>query len=309
MELTCELSPLVFAELYRLLLADDKTRRRVEHRVAEAEGDPSWLEDAERRYRDWWCWQVENQAFGDIQGTSPAELRDAQLATWLIAPLRALGRSSEFGAELQRAVNLAARAEFPGAGYHLPAQYQASVVAWTLGRVCGELDRTVPVVPAEVPEDQHVAAAYDGLLHHVSALSDSPDPWPEMAGSAIIWRVGGIADGLRPQYPKPNLAASLGQLMTDLKPVVPPGVHASLSRGWGHFRDARNSFTHVAARDGIGFADFVGHMRCAADVRAYLEAATYFVCNEVAMNLSTDDDPRGRDRMLVERLDRLNWLP
>jgi hypothetical protein len=129
-----------------------------------------------------------------------------------------------------------------------------------------------------------------------------------MAGSAIVWRVGGIADGLRPQYPKPNLVASLGLLMSDLRPVIPPGVHTSLSTGWDQFREARNSFTHVAARDGIGFADFVGRMRCAADVRAYLEAATYFVCNEVAMFLATGDDPRGRDRMLVDRLEQFGWL-
>lgn len=308
MELTCELSPLIYAELYRLLLADDAMRQRVEDRLTKAGADASWLGAAERLYRRSWEWQIEYEAVGDIRKTSPTDPRDAQLATWVIAPLRTLGPSTQFSADLQREVNLAARARFPGFNDRLPEQYQASVIAWTLGRVCGELDRSFPVVLAEIPDDTHVAAAYDGLLHHVRTLSDGSDPWPEMAGSAVVWRVGGIADGLRPREPN-NLRASLDLLMSALKPVVPPVLHAEFNAGWNGFVDARNGLTHVAPRDGLGFADFAKRMRTAEKVRTYLQAATYFVCNEVAMSLAADDDGhRGRDRMLVERLALLNWL-
>jgi hypothetical protein len=307
-ELTCELSPLVYAELYRLLLADDAMRQRVEDRLDDARADASWLGEAERLYRRSWESQIESEAFGDIRKTSPADPRDAQLATWLIAPLRALGSSTQFSADLQREVNLAARVRFPEFNDRLPDQYQASVIAWTLGRVCGELDRSFPVILAEVPDDTHVAAAYEGLLHHVSTLTYGPNPWPEMAGSAVVWRVGGIADGLRPRDPN-NLRASLDLLMSALRPVVPPVLYTELNASWNDFVEARNGLTHVAPRDGLGFADFAKRMRAAEEVRTYVQAATYFVCNEVAMSLAAGDDGhRGRDRMLVERLALLDWL-
>jgi hypothetical protein len=307
MALTCDLSPLVFAELYRMVLSDTALRARAADRLETADESIAWIEEAERKYRSWWEAQVAAAA-GDIQSTYPAEVRDAQLATWLIAPFRNEETSVVFSAELYKSVNQIARTAFPSAGARLPGEFQVSVVAWTLGRVCGEIDMAIPVAPAEEPDDRHVAVAYDGLLKHVVALPEIAGPWPEMIGSAIIWRIAGLADGLRPQQPKPDLRASLGFLMKDLEPVLPSALHTSLSAGWHKFQEARNCFTHVAPRDGVGFADFAQNMRCTDEVREYLRAATYFVCNEVSTALVNDDELRGRDQMLVDRLEQFEWL-
>ena len=128
-----------------------------------------------------------------------------------------------------------------------------------------------------------------------------------MLGSAILWRVAGLADGLRPQE-LPNVRRSLGLLMHDLSPVIPRQQLDRLNHGWEEFVNARNSFTHVNAQDGSGFADFANRMRSASEVREYVRAATYFMCNEIATRLANSDGLLGRDGMLVDCLAQFEWL-
>lgn len=306
MELTCELSALTYAEMYRLIAADRPMRERLDYRLSILNRDASWLDEAEQTYRAFWEWEVE-QAHGDVATTGVVSGRHAELATWLIAPLRSLGPSADFSADLARTVSDSVRQQFPDAG-RVPEHFRIGIVAWTVGRVCGELDRTYPLLPAELPPDEDVSAAYAGLLEHVAALRYSADPWPEMLGSAILWRVAGIAEGLRPQPAQASLPASLGLLMKEARPVLPEALHSKLSREWDEFRLVRNSFTHVTpVHGGYGFAAVEDRMRCADDVTTYLAGATYFVCNEVAVRLAETDDPMGRAQML-DVLEEISWV-
>jgi hypothetical protein len=233
--------------------------------------------------------------------------RHAQLATWFTAPLRVLGPSTEFTGELVRSVVEAAGRDLPAMG-RSPESLRVSLVAWTVGQVCGDLDRAVPVVPAEMPDDYDVSLAYRGLLEHVADLPNSEsEQWPEMIGSAILWRIAGIAEGLRPQ-PKPHLEASLNALMAEVRDLMPGPLRTDLLREWIDFRKMRNGFTHVAkAEDGYGFAEISERAHKAGDVRVFVSGMTHFVCNEVSQRLATSDSLLGRDRMAEEVMDEMAW--
>ncbi len=212
MDLSCSLSPLVYGELYHRLLTDAEKRDSIEQRLDMLDRDFEWLAELKRLYQMYWRWQINNQACGDPANLTGLTPRHAQLAAWFTAPLRVLGPSAEFTAQLVRSVVEAAAYDFPNIG-RSPQPFRVSLVAWTVGQVCGDLDRAVPVIPAEMPDDNDVALAYRGLLEHIAALPNSEtEQWPEMVGSAILWRIAGITEGLRPQ-PKPYLQASLNALM------------------------------------------------------------------------------------------------
>jgi hypothetical protein len=304
-ELNCKLAPLVYADLYELLASDDTLRPRVEERLETLGREPSWLDEAARAYRASWEMEVQ-QAGNDPSQVLLVPLKEAQLATWIMAPLRATGASATFSAELSKRVAKGARQGFATMG-RLPQEYRCTVIAWTLGRLCGDVDNSAPVVPADFPADPHVAEAYVGLLEHVCGLDPNLDPWPEMVGSSILWRVAGIAQGLWP-LPQPNLRSSLDWLMRGARLVMPSGFHAELTEDWHEFVAVRNGFTHVAKTlDGYGFAEVVGRMRSADEVRNYLRATTYFVCDSVSKQFADSEDYRHFEPVLVNPIGELAW--
>jgi hypothetical protein len=286
-DLSCSLSPLIYAKLYHRLLTDRDKRSSTEQRLELLARDMEWLAELQRLYETYWRWQVENEARGDPAELSGVSPRHAQLATWFAAPLRIHGPSTEFTAELVCSVIESAKQDFPEMG-RPPTPLRVAVVAWTLGQVCGDLDRSVPIVPAEMPNDDNIALAYSGLLEHVADLPRSESHlWPEMIGSAIVWRIAGIADGLRPQ-PRPDLAASINALMAEVRNLMPGPLRADLYDEWMDFRLMRNGFTHVAkAEDGYGFSEVFERARKAEDVRLFLNAVTHFICSEVSQALAT----------------------
>jgi len=307
-DLSCSLSPLVYAELYHRLLIDVHKRNSTEQRLDMLGRDFEWLAELKRLYQTYWQWQVDNQACGDPANLTGVGPRHAQLAAWFTAPLRLLGPSAEFTGELVRSVVEAARRDLP-AMVRSPESLRVSLVAWTVGQVRGDLDRAVPVVPAEMPDDNDVTLAYRGLLEHVADLPNSEsEQWPEMIGSAILWRVAGIAEGLRPQPKRPNLEASLNALMAEVWDLMPGPLRTDLLGEWTDFRRMRNGFTHVAkAEDGYGFSEISERARKAGEVRLFVSGVTHFVCNEVSQRLATSDSLLGRDRMADEVIDEMAW--
>jgi hypothetical protein len=298
----------VYATLYHRLRTDRDKRPWLERRLELLARDMEWLVELQRLYMAYWRWQVENEAQGNPAGLSGLSPRHAQLATWFVAPLRVHGPSTEFTAELVRSVIESAKHNFPEMG-RPPSPLRVSVVAWTLGRVCGDLDRAVPIVPAEMPTDDNAALAYAGLLEHVADLPSSESHlWPEMIGSAIVWRIAGIADGLRPQ-PKPNLAASINALMAEVGNLMPGPLRADLHDQWVDFRLMRNGFTHIAKAEGCyGFADIFERARKAEDVRLFLTGVTHFICNEISQTLATSDSLLGRDQMAEDVVNDMSWI-
>lgn len=246
MELKCELSPLVFAVLYRTL-ADDKAHQDLlAERLAEVGWEPEWLAEAAERYEKTWQGQLKQATTpDDLIGLSEA---NALLASWIMAALRTTGASYDFGDELRSGVTARALKEIPTVPADLPSQWCPEVVGWTLGMVVGTVDRHLPVAPALLPADPNVRAAYEGLVEHVLHLGKTPTPWPEILGTSTYWRGTGLAEGLKPEAKDGKDA--IKQLIFECRYAVPDHLGRRLSQHFEHFAETRNTLSHVADMPG-----------------------------------------------------------
>jgi hypothetical protein len=247
-ELKCELSPLVFAVLYRTL-ADDKNQARQDllaERLAEVGWEADWLAEAAECYEKTWQGQLKRATtVDDLAGLSD---ENALLASWIMAVLRTTGASYDFGEKLRANVTTRALKEIPAAPTELPPQWCPEIVGWTLSMVIGTVDRRLPVAPAVLPADPNVKAAYEGLVEHVLHLGETPPPWPEILGTSTYWRGTGLAEGLKPEARDGKDA--IRQLIIECRQAVPDHLRRRLSQHFEHFAEIRNTLSHVADMPG-----------------------------------------------------------
>jgi hypothetical protein len=182
-ELKCELSPLVFTVLYRILADGQEYQELLSDRLAEIEQESEWFAEAAERYEKTWQGQLKQAATSnDLNGLSDT---NARLASWIIAALRTTGTSYDLGEKVRKKVTERALDEMPDPPAILPSQWCPEVMGWTLGMVVGSVDQHLPVVPAMLPADPNVSAAYEGLVEHVLHLGDTQAPWPEIFGTYL----------------------------------------------------------------------------------------------------------------------------
>ncbi len=255
MELTVRLAPVVFAELYRELLRSCATH--LSDQLANIDRDLEWLDLTIRRYDALWAYRLTLTDPKDRY--QPLDADHAALAAWIAAGLRGYGPSNEISQAVQQAV----RERTAGDPPELVRNHsRVALVAWGLGQVVGDYDRSLPVVFCEPLTDRSVQLAYEGLVRHVVELPEV-DEWPEMLGSAVLWRACGLADGLHPQQNgKSNLEASVNALIAGMRRYVSPAVLDQWAKEWPEYRNIRNGFTHVAGENGAySFADVASRMR------------------------------------------------
>jgi hypothetical protein len=278
--MTCELSPLVYAELYALLLDKTAWTDTIEDRLAEGGLDTDWLRDVSEAYRVFWL---------SVSSDRPARLisdEHAHLASWILAALILKEPSDSFSDELRQRV-LERYSADTGEEVGIPPEgVGVVVVAWTLTKVVGNFDVFLPVIPAVQPADDDIAAAYDGLVEHVGSLPGST-PWPEILGSSTHWRSAGIAESLSPSNPR-NLAASIGQLVADARPHMPQNKHTVVANHWNKngFVERRNVLTHVLSERGLAFASASTQVSDHQAVRPTVMGVTHFVCQRIAAELA-----------------------
>ncbi len=283
MALTCQLSPLVYAQIYAYLQTDSYSRAALAERVERVGYDEGILSELESGYRALWQFQI-GQAGGNQAELWGLDDRHARLATWLLAGLRRQGEpSQELSAIIRREVGEQFQASF--SNVPLPDVVQPIVIAWTLGQVYGGLDVALPAVPATDPPDPDVALAYAGLVSHLCGLGSLAQPWPEVTSSATIWRAAGIIDGLKPQ-PVPNLRQAISEAMTQAKDVIPAHVARELTLYWDEFRLVRNGLTHVVPSDeGYAFRDVADRASTWEGIQLCINGITYMVFNEVSLSV------------------------
>lgn len=287
-ELTCTLSPLVFAELYRLLLADRRIAEVLDDRLDEIGYDSDWLRDRADDYDAKWV---------DVAGLlEPATVNDyalpvehSLLATWLLAGLRNTGNSYDLSGRLLDAVQRRMTSEAPLVGAR-PPSLSPVIRGWTLGMVAGALDPSLPMVLAHEPDDPHIAEAYRGLVEQVCHLEGVAEPWPELAGTALYVRTGGLAEALRPPPPPPpnrGLQYSIDLLLGESKPQAPLHIWERLRVNWIKWVARRNVLTHVSpdAVAGLSFAASAAQVRTWYQVEATVLGITQFICQEVSGEL------------------------
>lgn len=283
MGLSCELSPLVFAELYRMLVADRPRAELLEERLDEVGLELSWLEEAADRYDKTWRGSLRMAA--GVQELSALSPEHSLLASWVLAPLRASGSSYEFGDVLRTAVTQRALAEIPSAPSTLPDRWKPVVDGWTLGMVVGEVDQNLPVAPAMLPSDPNVRAAYEGLVEHVLHLGSLASPWPEMVGTSTFWRGTGLAEGMQPEASSGQQAVN--QLVIAVRRILPEHLARQVGQHFLQFAERRNSLSHVANMPGRPrFVDVKEEARDWSQIRLTVLGITQFLCNQIAEELT-----------------------
>lgn len=287
-ELNCCLSPLVFAELYRLLLSDTRVAKVLDDRLAEIGYDSDWLRDRADDYDAKWR--------NDASLLEPVTVDDyalpvehSLLATWLLAGLRNTGESYDLSARLLETVQRRMTSEAPLVGAR-PPSLSPVIRGWTLGMVTGALDPSLPMVLAHEPSDPHIAEAYRGLVEQVCHLQGVPEPWPELAGTALLVRTGGLAEALRPSPPPPphrGLQYSIDLLLREAKPQAPLHIWERLRVNWINWVARRNVLTHVSpdAVAGLTFAASAAQVRTWYQVETTVLGVTQFICQEVSSEL------------------------
>jgi hypothetical protein len=293
MELRCELSPLVFAELYKILAAESDLADVLEERLRRVELDHEWLLEAAEGYERKWQWFLSYAASLDDHESLPAD--HALLASWVLAGLRSTGSSYELGAQLRTAVTERAFGELDPSPADLPSQWRPVILGWTLGMAVGKereagkpptyIDHELPVAPAYLPLDVNVRAAYWGLVEHVLELAITDPPWPEMLGTATFWRGTGLAEGLRPEAGGGTDA--IRYLILEVKHSVPDYFGRQIATHFSPFAERRNTLSHVA--DVVGKPRFVDVKELARDwsqIRLTISGVTHFLCIEAASQLS-----------------------
>lgn len=239
-------------------------------------------------YRGFWDAHVHGESLSQTDAALPLGDHHGALASWLMAPLRADRPSAIFSSDVR--VTSLALATNAGFADHTP--FKVVVHGWVVGRVIGRVDINGPVIPAPEAGEHHLPAAYAGLIEHVGQEWMLSQLY-EMAGSAVVWRFGGLAEALSPQPAgrKDNIGASLSRLVSDLGDELPLRLRNSLAADRQEaIITCRHALTHVAERYDVGFADAVEQSTDAQFVAPIIEAASYFVCAAIGRELQADDD-------------------
>lgn len=297
MELACELSPVVFSELYRLLAAETRWADRLDDRLANVGLGHAWLAEAADRYDARWRAEVERgQVLNDVYS-----LRDlhAVLASWVLAGLRGMPSSandlSDLTTDLSGRVLGRVIDDIPGASTSLlPPSLRPNVCAWVLCAVHGNVDAELPLaLPMSIPDADHVRLGYEGLLEHCAALDHRLQPWPEMVSTSTVWRSFGLAESMRPD--QDSQQKSVYALLAEVRNFVTTPVYSRLSTHWAgdeKLRITRNVLTHVLRtnkdengnRDKIEvrFSEAVQSAREWTEIRPTIHGVTVFLCNQLS---------------------------
>ena len=173
--LSCELSPLVFAELYRMLAGDRQLRAELlDDRLGEIGCDVSWLEERQPAYEKTWQGNLRvATCVDDLITLGPDH---SLLASWVLAPLRASGSGYEFGDDLHGAVTRRALTEITGRsrGVAEPLEACRRRMDPGHGRWCGRPD--LPVAPAMLPAIPTCARRTTASWSTSSILRRPPPP-------------------------------------------------------------------------------------------------------------------------------------
>lgn len=273
--MTCELSPLVYAELYRIL--SERHANDLSERLHEIDLDDAWLNEASEAYRRTWEHKRE---------TSGLKSDHALLGSWLLAGIRDRAISDELTVDLWSALveQLGSEAD---ALTKLNA-FRPVVMGATLGMVVPNvLDSSLPAVPARNVEDIHIAAAYDGIVEHVLHLAAIESRWPEMVGSALFIRGTGLAESLRPEAERRGPEQAINALLAETRRFTSDASHTLLRRHWSNgFVDKRNAVAHILPALGKpAFRDVAEDALSWEDVRLTVRGITQWTFQKVSEEL------------------------
>lgn len=288
-ELKCEFSPLVFAELYRLLACTRSLSDSLAYRLQEIHCSLEWLDEAAATYEGKWVSDLQYITVDTVDVFALSQPGHAELATWILAGLRNTGQCYDLSQNLLDAVLQHASSDIRTMPIPLAPSLSPQIVGWTLGCVMGSTD-VLPIAPAVAPSDDNVAAAYSGFVEHVLLLQQTQLPWPEMMSTATYWRGYGLAEGLLPELGAGGPA--LHQLIGEASRSMAPPMYSRMQRHFKPFVSRRHALSHVA--DDSSRPRFVEVIQSGdnwLEMRTTVLGLTQFVFQEVSKYL-VDTKPK-----------------
>ncbi|WP_441958710.1 hypothetical protein [Mycolicibacterium houstonense] len=288
-ELNCQLSPLVYAELYRLLGTTAEFEDSLALRLDEIGYRLDWLSEATDAYRGKWEYDlqyIDVTTIGDYVLQKPGH---ALLATWILAGLRNTGHCYDVSSNLAAKVLESATKDIADLRTPLPASLSPTVIGWTLGKLIGR--EGLPAALAQLPEDGNVRAAFLGLVEHVLHLQTMQEPWPEMMCMAAYWRGYGLAEGMLPGHGSGGPA--LRQLLAEAQLSMQQSQYSLLHRHFEHFNQRRQAVSHIADDESRpSYLDVIETIKDWSDLRMTVLGLTQFVGQEVSKQLAESPVPR-----------------
>src|SRR5262249_19192852 len=139
------------------------------------------------------------------------------------------------------------------------------------------------------PFDPDVALAYSGLVAHLVNLQEVQQPWPEVAGSANLWRTAGIIDGLK-THPQDSLKAAIDEAMAQLRDVTTETFRYELDQHWDDFKKARNTLTHICnIRNGYKFREVAERSVRWEEFQLSVRGVTYFLFSDISFRITEEE--------------------
>lgn len=290
-QLVCRLSPLVFGTLYRLLAGEKDYVAALEERLGAIELEFDWLTSASNAYDEKWASDCRLIGLGaSLDDLPKLDASHAVLASWVLVALRGEGSSDDFSTRLRtdiyrRLIEDGLENEFASGR----EEFSTVVIAWVLGMVVhNEVDLYLPAVPAKPVKNEHIAAAYQGLVTHVAALRLEDEPWPDLIGTSTLVRGVGLAEALRPDAGSAWMA--IKQLLRESARFVPSPVQTALVNHWDRddLLGKRNAVVHIMPTYGGGlpFLDVMNPADEWGKVKPTIRGVTQFVFQEIARELA-----------------------
>lgn len=271
-------SALGISSLIRALLDATEIHDELQESLQAVGVDVDWLAALGDRYRAYWT-----QTAGYAHPDYPSVVCEhtPMLLSWLLTDLR----DPDLSAALSYATDayVASAIEEVRGKAELPSTERVNLTLGVLGRPVATIDRDFPTYLPGGLVDADVEAAYHGLLMHVSSAGSAD--WPEMQRTAVLWRLGGIAQGLTGG--DDDLVPCMQQLNARLTGVLPPRYRQLTTNEWlTGYRRRRNVLTHVRPIGEVSFTEVIREYEDLSALLDYLRLASIYVAAAISERLA-----------------------
>lgn len=272
-------SALAVSCLIQALISNEQAKDVVEERLAELDLDTEWLNALASRY--FALWEQTHEHFEP--GTTPLVDENTVLVlSWLTTGIR--------DPEVNSAINTASFELAMSAYTHstgensLPENERLTLTAGVVGRPVPVIDRNFPVWFPGGILNPSVESAYAGLVEHVA---NAPrQSWPEVYRTSVLWRLGGIAQGLTGG--DSELWDCMKSLNSLLSGALPYAYRPLTGDDWlAQYRRYRNVLTHVRPVADLTFIEAIDGHSDSGQLLDYVRLATYYIAITLNQQISS----------------------
>lgn len=289
--MSVQASPLAATALLSVLTEAVSDMPHMTERLESLRLDEQWLFEQSTKYRAAWN---SRDLYGGVNELSPVSEELSLFLSWLLSDLRNQEACLEINESIQK--HLLSSWSEASAEVVVPPKQRLALTMGVVGRPAWNLDRLHPAWFPSGYVAAEVDAAYQGLLGQVDAAGDME--WPEFQRTAVLWRFGGIAQGLAGD--SHDLAKAMQRLNVSMGGALPMQFRRLTSDEWVFaYRNARNGLTHLHGGNGtIGFLDALDTHQDLDSVIDYFRLASFYMASSINGSLRALDPD-----------DAARWLP